>query len=238
MNQASTKTEAAPASDMSQGRPVEHVFLPINGIGFPADLVVPPGAQGLVLSVVTNGGIHDNPRADLLIRAIEARGVATLSFSLLTSAEAHEDGRSRDWSFELDLLAHRLLQATSWAMRQPQTRDLGIGYAGAGTFAAAALVAAAQLGYAVQAVVSRSGRADFALDALPHIMASTLLIVGERNRSLTGINRDAFSQLRCPKRLSIITGAGHLFNEPGTLEQVSVLGADWFSTHLKEIKRT
>lgn len=151
MNAISVAPAATVASDPTLGREVEKVIIPINGVGLSADLVVPVGAQGLVLFVVTAGCIRESPRAALLSRAIEARGIATLSLSLLTRAEAESDGHSEAWSFELGLLTHRLLQATSWAMRQPKTRDLGIGYTGTSTFAAAALVAAAQLGYAVQA---------------------------------------------------------------------------------------
>ena len=238
MNAIRVGTEAISASGPFQGRLTEQVIIPIDGIDLPADRVVPAGAQGLVLFMVTRGCIRETPRAELLARAIEGRGVATLSFSLLTDAEAEKDHHTGDWSFELDLLTHRLLQATNWAMREPQTRDLGIGYTGTSTFAAAALVAAAQLGYAVQGVVSRSGRPDFVGDALPRVTAPTLLIVGERDEALMDINRRAFDDLECRKRLSVVAGAGHLFDEPGTLEQVGELAAEWFSTHLKGIKRT
>lgn len=217
--------------------PKEAVGIPINGIALRGDLAVPAGARGLALFALSTGCIREPSHVDLIARAIEAAGVATLSFPLLTETEAHKDGHLEYWSFDLDLLTHRLLQATNWAMRQPQTRDLGIGFVGTGTCASAALVAAAQLGYAVQAVVSRAGRADFVGEALPRVMAPTLLIVGGRDTALMDINRRAVDKLS-RGRLSVISGAGHLFEEPGALEQVADLTAGWLSAHLKPIKRT
>jgi putative phosphoribosyl transferase len=232
------ESAATAASDPTWDRVVEKVNIPIDGLGLPAELVVPPGAQGLALFTVAAGSIREVPRVERLARAIEARGIGTLSFSLLTRAESNKDGETGYWSFELDLLTRRLLTATLWAMQQSKTRDLGIGYIGTSTFAAAALVAAAQLGYVVQGLVSRSGRPDFAGDTLARVTAPTLLIVGERDEPLVEINRRAFDRLKCPKRLSVVAEAGHLFEEPGTLEQVGVLAADWFHLHLKAIKRT
>ena len=218
--------------------PNEAVRIPINGVALPAELVVPSGATGLVLFMVASGGILETTRSDLIARTIQSRGLATLSFSLLTDAEARKDHHTGYWSFEIDLLAHRILCATSWALHQPQTRDLGIGYIATSTSASAALVAAAQLGYAVEAVVSRSGRPDFAGNSLLRVTAPTLLIVGERDEAVAEINRRAFDHLTAEKKLSVVAGAGHLFDEPGALEQVGELAAEWFSTHLKAVKRT
>lgn len=230
-----THLEAAPAIPASHLS--EKVAIPINGISLPAELVVPAGACGLVLFTLAGGCIRETSRAGLMAQAIEAGGVATLTFSLLTRAESKKDHHTGYWSFDLDLLTHRFLQATSWAMRQPETRDLGIGYMGTSTFAAAALVAAARLGYIVQGVVSRAGRPDFAGESLPKVMAPTLLIVGERDEALLDINRRAMERLFCRKELSIVPEADHLFEEAGALEQVGALAADWFRTHLKSIKR-
>src|SRR5688500_3099674 len=218
MNAFDVESAASSASGPTWDRAVEKVSIPTDGIGLPAELVVPPGAQGLVLFTVAAGSIREAPRVELLARAIEDRGIATLSFSLLTRAEAIKDGHTGYWSFELDLLTRRLLNATLWATQQLRTRDLGIGYFGTSTFAAAALVAAAQLGYAVQGVVSRSGRPDFAGDMLARVIAPTLLIVGAWDEPLLGITQRAFDRLVCRKRLSVVAGAGHLFEEPGTLE--------------------
>lgn len=228
--------DVLPAS-MVNSRKIDRVFIPIGGIGFSADLVIPSGAKGLVLCALASGRIHEPERVELLARVLEAHGIATLSFSLLTHGETEEDRHAGGWSFELDLLTHRLLQATNWAMRQPQTSGLGIGYMGAGNLAAAALGAAAQLGYAVQAVVSRSGRMDFAINSLPLVTAPTLLIVGERDEAVMEINQRALERLRCSKQLSVVPGAGHLFEEPGALDQVGGLAADWFNMHLKGIRR-
>ena len=238
MNMSQSESAASSAPAHFEGPLKERVGIPINGIALCGDLLVPPGARGLALFTLAKGCIHEPPRVDLIVRAIQARGLATLSLPLLTEAEAQKDGHSEYWSFDLDLLTHRLLQATSWALRQPQTRDLGIGYVGTGTYASAALIAAAQLGYAVQAVVSHSGRPDFAGDSLSRVTAPTLLIVGERDEAMLEINRRALHRLMTQKRLSVVGGASHLFEEPGTLEQVADLSAEWFSAHLQPIKRT
>ena len=237
MNAISVEPAATFAPDPTLGRELERLTIAINGLELPAELVVPAGAQGLALFMVASGCILETPRVELLARAIQAGGIATLSFSLLTRAEAGHDRHTGDWSFALDLLTRRLLQATNWAMRWPRTRGLGIGYIGTSTFAAAALVAAAQLGHAVQGVVSRSGRPNFAGDSLTRVTAPTLLIVGEHDESIADINRGAFDRLVCRKRFSVVSGAGHLFAEPGTLEQVGKLAAEWFRLHLKAIEQ-
>lgn len=230
---ATRATSAAPGH-----APGEPVGIPINGIALRGDLVVPPAARGLALFTLSSGSIREPAGVELIARAIEASGVATLSLPLLTEAEAHQDGRFEYWSFDLDLLTHRLLQVTSWAIRQSQTRDLGLGYVGTGTCAAAALIAAAQLGYAVQAVVSRSGRPDLACDSLARVTAPTLLIVGERDRALREINLRAAARLAAPNRLLTVPGAGYFFEEAGALGQVAEATAAWLGTHLKPIKRT
>jgi putative phosphoribosyl transferase len=237
MNPIQAKSAASTAFAPSETRLKEPVGIPINGIALRADLVIPPGARGLALFTISKGCIHEPSRIELIARAIEAHGVATLTFPLLTEPEARKDGHFEYWSFDLDLLTHRLLQATSWAMRQPQTRDLGIGYVGTGTCASAALVAAAQLGYVVQAVVSRDGRPDLAGNSLSRVTAPTLLIVSERDEYLLQINQRAMEHLQTAKRLSVVAGAGHLFDEPGTLEQAADLTAEWLAAHLKPIER-
>jgi putative phosphoribosyl transferase len=238
MNTIQEKPAATSAPAPPRIQLKETVEIPIDGVALPAELVVPPGARGLVLFIVANGSIRETPRAALIARAIQSKGLATLSFSLLTHTEAQNDSHTGNWSFELDLLTHRLLYATSWALRRLETRNLGIGYIGTSTLASAALVSAAQLGYAVQAVVSRAGRPDIAGDSLPRVTAPTLLIVGDQDEAVLEINRRALERLVTRKRLSVVAGAGHLFEEPGSLEQVGELAAEWFSTHLKPIKHT
>lgn len=233
MNPATASTPPAASPGTPTGPAVQRVTIPINGIGLPAELVLPAAASGLVIFTSGCGCIRETPRVASIARAIEAAGAATLSLDLLTATEAEKDLQAGYWSFDLDLLTHRLLRVTHWAMQQPQTRQLGLGYIGTATFAAAALVAAGQLGYVVRAVVARSGRPDFAGDWLTHVTAPTLLIVGERDGSVVALNRGAFRRLSCPKRLAVVAGAGHLFEEPWTLEQVGDLAANWFRTHFK-----
>ncbi len=154
--------------------------------------------------------------------------MATLLFDLLTDAE----GRRRDLVFDIPLLARRLEGVTRWAIAEPDTRGLPVGYFGASTGAAAALRAAAVAGDVVQTVVSRGGRPDLAADRLPYVTAATLLLVGSRDPEVLELNRRAAALLRCPHRVVVVDGATHLFSEPGTLETVARLAAEWFLAHL------
>jgi putative phosphoribosyl transferase len=214
------------------------VAIPINGIALPGELFVPVDARGIVLYTVASGCIRETPCNSMVARHLYVASLGTLIFSLLTSPEAQKDVRSGDWSFDLDLLTHRLLLATKWVMQQPRTGHLRIGYLATSTGAAAALVAAAQLGYVVEAVVSRGGRPDFAGDYFARVTAPTLLIVGERDEGLLDLNRHAYNRLTCRKEMTVIPGASHLFDEPGALDQVGKLAAAWFRTHLKPRPRT
>ena len=236
MNAISLEAAAVTRFEESSTGTGRRVALPADGVDLPAELVVPPGARGLVLAVTPGWG-GESSRVVSLGHALVARRVATLSLPLLTADEALEDSHTGYWSFELDLLTHRLLQATHWCMEQPETRELGIGYLATGTFAAAALRAASQLGYAVQGIVARSGRPDFAAGALAHVTAPTLFIVGGHDEALRELNQRAFEHLVCRKQLTVISGAGRAFDEPGTLERVGELAAAWFATHLKAIRR-
>ncbi|HEX6865063.1 MAG TPA: dienelactone hydrolase family protein, partial [Thermoanaerobaculia bacterium] len=154
--------------------------------------------------------------------------IGTLLFDLLTSAEEHD----RRLVFDIDLLSERLMGATDWVRSQPAAAGLPLGYFGASTGAAAALVAAAAYPETIKAVVSRGGRPDLAGEALARVTAPTLLIVGGDDEPVIGLNRHAMRQMTAPVQLEIIPGATHLFEEPGTLEQVSALAADWFGFHL------
>lgn len=238
MNSTSAAAAVSAVPPPLTGHGARAVTVPLNGISLPAELVLPAKARGLVLFLVGCGCVRETPRAGLIARRIEAAGLATLTLALLTTAEAQKDHQAGCWSFDLDLLTHRLLRATAWAMEQALTRDLAIGYIGTNTLASAALVAAGQLGYAVQAVVARAGRPDFAGAWLEKVSAPTLMIVGERDQTTLALNRGAVERLVCPHQLSVVAGASHLFEEAGTLEQVGDLAADWFATHLKPIKRT
>ncbi len=188
---------------------------------------VPPGAPSIVLFAHGSGSSRLSPRNAYVARALREAGIATLLFDLLTEEEA----ANRANVFNVEFLARRLQDATAWVRRQPATRDLHIGYFGASTGAAAALIAAAA-DPDVRAVVSRGGRPDMAAAVLAKVTAPTLLIVGGDDGPVIQLNEQAYAQLRCEKALRIIPGASHLFEEPGTLEQVTRLAIDWFSEHI------
>lgn len=193
-----------------------------------ATLDLPDRSIGLVLFAHGSGSSRRSPRNRQVAEALCRDRIGTLLFDLLTA----EEGRDRHNVFDIPLLAQRLVLATRCVAAMPEARNLPIGYFGASTGAGAALEAAAGLGDAVSAVVSRGGRPDLALPVLPQVTAPTLLIVGGEDREVLTLNRRAFDALTCEKRLSIVPGATHLFEEPGTLEQVIALAAEWFRIHL------
>ena len=204
------------------------VRLTLDGVVHDGDLGVPDGARGLVIFAHGSGSSRLSRRNRYVAEVLRRAGLATLLFDLLTEAE-DSDYANR---FNIDLLKHRLLGATTWAQAQPATQALAIGYFGASTGAAAARQAAAALGKTVQAVVSRGGRPDLAMDALPRVRAPTLLIVGGADYGVIGLNRQAYEQIDAVKSLEIVPGATHLFEEPGTLEEVARLAAAWFNRYL------
>ena len=204
------------------------VSIPMDAAIHQGALAMPPAAKGLVLFAHGSGSGRLSPRNNYVAGVLRERGVATLLFDLLTEAE----DRIYENRFDIDLLTRRLLLATQWAGQQAATRGLALGYFGASTGAAAALRAAAALGPEIGAVVSRGGRPDLALDDLPRVQAPTLLIVGGNDAAVIELNRAAYRELCGEKELKIIPGATHLFEEPGTLEQVAVAAADWFNRHL------
>jgi putative phosphoribosyl transferase len=183
---------------------------------------------GVILFAHGSGSSRLSPRNRFVASALRKDGFATLLFDLLTEDEAAD----RTNVFDIGLLAERLLDATRWAANDPHTSSLPLGYFGASTGAAAALVAAAQLGEGVRAVVSRGGRPDLAGASLSRVQAPTLLIVGGDDREVIKLNRAAMRELQCEAKLEIVSGATHLFEEPGTLEAVIDLAGDWFGSHL------
>jgi dienelactone hydrolase len=194
---------------------------------------VPAGAVGIVLFAHGSGSSRHSPRNQAVARALQESGTGTLLFDLLTREEEAEDARDGHLRFDIGLLARRLVAATKWVARQPEGEHLGLGFFGSSTGGAAALVAAAELGSVIDAVVSRGGRPDLAGDALAQVDASTLLIVGERDDVVLQLNEEAFEQLHCKKKLAVVSRATHLFEEPGALEEVARLAAAWFRRHLK-----
>src|SRR5262249_33970208 len=197
------------------------------------NLSLPDQARGVVLFAHGSGSSRHSPRNRFVAAALQQKGLATLLLDLLTPQEEAVDVHTAHLRFDIHLLAERLVGATRWLMQQRETADLRIGYFGASPGAGAALVAAAHLPDMVAAVVSRGGRPDLAGSALPLVRAPTLLIVGGDDTPVIRLNRQAFDQLGIPdKKLVIVPGASHLFEEPGTLEEVARLAVDWFTRYL------
>ena len=213
--------------------PIIPVSIPIGGVMLQGDLHVPQGAPGVVLFAHGSGSSRHSARNQFVARAIRSAGIGTLLFDLLTLEEEASDARDGQLRFDISLLAGRLVSTTRWVAARPAAQELGLGYFGASTGGAAALVAAAELGTAIDAVVSRGGRPDLAGPALPRVTSPTLLIVGGHDDVVLQLNEEAFEQLHCPKELAIVPGATHLFEEPGALEKVASMAAAWFRCHLK-----
>jgi putative phosphoribosyl transferase len=191
-------------------------------------LSVPPAAARIVVFVHGSGSSRHSPRNQLVAAALGQAGFGTLLFDLLTNDEE----RDRSTVFDIGLLAGRLADATRWLRVQPAAGHASIGYFGASTGAAAALYAAAEPGSDIDAIVSRGGRPDLAGPRLASVRAPTLLIVGGQDDLVLGLNQQAQAQLRCQSQLAMVPGASHLFEEPGTMEQVATLAAGWFASHL------
>lgn len=207
------------------------VSIHCEGITLRGELGIPQGAPGIVIFAHGSGSSRFSPRNQYVARTIRDSGSGTLLFDLLTAEEEQEDNVTARLRFDIDLLANRLVAVTRWLTSQADTRELAIGYFGSSTGGGAALVAAAELGERVAAVVSRGGRPDLAGDRLPMVKAPTLLIVGGHDQVVIELNEQALGQLRCEKELSIVPGATHLFEEPGALEAVARLAAEWFRSH-------
>jgi dienelactone hydrolase len=199
-------------------------------------LTIPDGARVVVLFAHGSGSSRHSPRNRAVARALQGAGLATLLLDLLTPPEEAVDVHTVHLRFDIGLLAERLVGTTDWLRRHAVTRHLAVGYFGASTGAGAALVAAAERPDAVGAVVSRGGRPDLAGRALPRVQAPTLLLVGGEDYAVIDLNRQALDLLGTTvKSLVIIPGATHLFEEPGTLEEVARLAAAWFTQHLRSL---
>jgi dienelactone hydrolase len=207
-----------------------------GGVVLEGDLGLPPGAQGVVLFAHGSGSGRKSSRNRYVAQVLRNAGLATLLIDLLTEAEEVVDARTAHLRFDIPLLAERLEGAAEWLRGHDATRDLPIGLFGASTGGGAALVAAARWPEAIAAVVSRGGRPDLAGDALPLVQAPTLLIVGGNDEPVIALNRQAYARMTAQRELVIVPGATHLFEEPGTLEQVADLAADWFGRHLARAK--
>jgi len=195
-------------------------------------LALPADTRALVLFAHGSGSSRFSPRNRQVAQRLNSAGIGTLLFDLLTADEHCIDEVTREYRFDIDLLARRLAAAVDWAAAGPATAPLALGLFGSSTGAAAALIAAARRPLQVKAVVSRGGRADLAGDELAHVSAATLLVVGGEDQQVIELNRAAAARMHCAPQLQIIPGASHLFEEPGTLDAVVDLAIDWFRRHL------
>jgi putative phosphoribosyl transferase len=204
----------------------------VQAAGLEGELSVPPRAAGAVIFAHGSGSSRHSPRNRYVAGVLNEGGLATLLIDLLTAGEQAVDLETAQLRFDIPFLATRLTNITQWMLSQPQMDALKIGYFGASTGAGAALVAAAQLPRLIQAVVSRGGRPDLAGDALERVEAPTLLIVGGNDPVVLELNRQALARMNCVKRLQVIPGAGHLFEEPGALAEAATLARAWFAEKL------
>jgi dienelactone hydrolase len=212
----------------------QSVAIATAGVTLEADVVVPEPALGVVLFAHGSGSSRHSPRNRRVAQQLQQAGLGTLLMDLLTADEEQVDLRSRELRFNIGLLARRLVGAVDW-LADRFGGELPMGLFGASTGAAAALVAAAERPSQVAAVVSRGGRPDLAGPALDRVSAPTLLIVGGADPQVLTLNRQAAERLAAPHRLEVVPGAGHLFEEPGALEEVARLAGAWFSTHLQQL---
>ena len=203
------------------------VSIPAREVTLNGNLYLPPKAKGIVLFAHGSGSGRSSPRNQFVAKALAASGIASLLSDLLSEREADD----REKVFDIDLLSERLLHGLHWVKSDEKLKDFPVGLFGASTGAAAALSAAAQRPKEVIAVVSRGGRPDLVPDSLEFVKAPTLLIVGGHDRQVIELNRMAISRLHCTKELVIVPGAGHLFEEPGTLEKVAAFASEWFGRY-------
>jgi putative phosphoribosyl transferase len=208
------------------------ISIPVDDTGIQGDLSMPEGSTAIVVFAHGSGSSRHSSRNKYVAQALNDAGIATLLIDLLTADEEAVDLETAHLRFNIDLLAERLSAITDWLRTQSATEKLNLGYFGASTGAAAALVAAARQPETVGATVSRGGRPDLAGTYLAGVRAPTLLIVGGNDPIVLELNRQAAAELRAPYRIEIIPGAGHLFEEPGALQHVAILAREWFEDHL------
>ncbi len=205
------------------------VYIQQDEVVLHGNLHIPENSKGMVLFSHGSGSSRWSPRNNYVARKLQDRGLATLLFDLLTEGE----DMKYEMRFDIGLLTGRLIKVTEWLGRQTECSSLPLAYFGASTGAASALKAAAHFGDHIRAVVSRGGRPDLAMEALPHVKAATLLIVGGWDHTVVKLNEKAYAALQCERKMELVPGATHLFEEPGKLEEVAKLAASWFLKHLK-----
>jgi putative phosphoribosyl transferase len=211
----------------------DEVAIPCQGVVLEGEYTSPTKTKALIIFAHGSGSSRHSPRNQAVARSFQERGLGTFLFDLLTRDEERLDCETRHLRFDIPLLAGRLIEVTRWLLRNlSQSDPPALGFFGASTGAAAALVAAAELGERIGAIVSRGGRPDLAEDALPRVLAPTLLLVGARDKPVIELNKEVRHYLRCKNVLRIVPGATHLFEEPGALDCVANLAGDWFLQHL------
>lgn len=213
----------------NRGKPV-HVS--VDSTTIEGNLSVPEGAEGIVLFAHGAGSSRQSPRNNFVADELRTGGLATLLIDLLTPEEKEIDRRTRRIRFDIDRLGERVVGTTEWLLEQPETEDLNVGIFGSSTGAAGGLIAAAEKPEAVAAVVSRGGRVDMAESVLDQVRAPTLFIVGGKDLQVLSLNKQALAQLEAEKELEVVEGVGHLFEEPGALDEVARLTREWFQRHL------
>lgn len=218
---------------LNKGKENNEIRIPVDSTVLEGNFTVPEGATGIVVFAHGSGSSRHSSRNQYVARELQKRGFATLLFDLLTAEEERIDMITAHLRFDIDLLANRLADVTTWLLSNPETKEFNIGYFGASTGAAAALIAAKKHDNVVKAVVSRGGRPDLAEKALSDVKAPTLLIVGGNDFQVIEMNQWALDRLTVKdKQLQIVPGATHLFEEPGTLEEVAYLAGEWFKKYL------
>jgi len=209
------------------------VTIPVDDAFLQGDLHLVENAKGIVIFAHGSGSSRFSTRNKAVANTLNEAHLSTLLFDLLTEEEEPIDAQTREFRFNIPLLSHRLIRVTQWIEQEHhETKDQKIGYFGASTGAAAALIAAARSPDNVVAIVSRGGRPDLAQEHLADVKAPTLLIVGDLDAEVITLNQQAYAQLECEKKIVLIPGATHLFEEPGTLEEVARISADWFAEHM------
>lgn len=207
--------------------------IPVGEVVVEGTLTLPPATKGVVLFAHGSGSSRYSTRNQYVAKEFNKATIGTLLFDLLTQEEEETDIVTAEYRFNIPLLAERLIGATEWLRNDPKTKRLAFGYFGASTGAAAALIAAAKLPSEISAVISRGGRPDLAGKYLSNVVAPTLLLVGGLDTEVIELNRQAMNQMKVEKKIVIIPGATHLFEEQGTLEEVAKVSIDWFLKHLR-----
>lgn len=221
---------------MNQSNPNDKgklVNVSLDSATIEGNLSIPEGAEGIVLFAHGAGSSRNSPRNNFVAEQLRQGGLATLLIDLLTPDEKEIDRRTRQVRFDIDRLGRRVVGTTDWLRDQAETEKLNIGIFGSSTGAAGALIAAAKRPDVVDAVVSRGGRVDMAESILDQVSAPALFIVGEKDVQVLDLNRQALKKVEVEKQLEIVSGAGHLFEEPGALEEVARLARAWFKDHLE-----